>query len=233
MQNDSKATDPVDTNDIRVKAPKTNRNWAWGCIAVVVACVALFYALAFFSGYMPVSTLPVKELPNFNLFLEACKGSVQIWPPSGENPNPKFPAYSPDGKWYIVISATTYRDAEELMLYQMESNRLVGIYSFEKMDIQCWAKDSSGIYYTGGASGGFFDPFNLSQIDATPKKILIPCQNDLQEVSFWMKTYWGMRCAMPDSYGPIAALLPIILLLIGAALAVAAIIWIWQRWTQK
>lgn len=233
MQNDSKAADLADANDTRVKAPKTNWYWGWGCIAIVVTCVVLFYAADFFSGLMPVSTLPVKELPNFNLFLEACKGSVQIWPPSGENPNPKFPAHSPDGKWYIVISTATYRDGEEMRLYQAGSNRLVGIYSFEKMDIQCWAKDSNGIYYTGAVSGGFFDPFNFSQIDATPKKILIPCQNDLHDASFWIRTYWGMRCAMPDGYGPIAAWLPVLLLLIGVALVVVAIIWAWQRWTEK
>lgn len=229
MQDNTTATD----QDIGQTAKGSKANWGWGCIGVILACIASFYALAFFSGYMPVSTLPVKEVPTFNLFLEACKDSVQIWPPSGENLNPKFPVYSPDGKWYIVVDTATYRDAEELRLYQTASNGLVGIYSFEKMDIQCWAKDSSSIYYTGGASGGFFDPFNLSQIDNTPKKILIPCQNDLQAVSFWMKTYWGMRCAMPDSYGPIAAWLPVILLLIGAALAVAAIIWIWRRLTKK
>ena len=60
--------------------------------------------------------------------------------------SPKSPAYSPNGKWYIIMVPAVYRDAEELMLYETQPNWELGSYSFYRLSLACWAKDSSGVY---------------------------------------------------------------------------------------
>lgn len=155
------------------KIPKTNWKWGWGCIGVIVACVVIYFAVRFFGGYMPVSTLHVKELPTFASLLEVCGNATDKWPLSLQNPNRKFPAYSPDRKWYITVGSVTYRAAEEVRLYDAESNRIVGSYSFYRLSLACWAEDSRGVYLEDWIPGSLFD-FPVPTWYSNPKEILVP-----------------------------------------------------------
>lgn len=230
MQDHTTATD----QDIgqAAKVPRASQGWWYGCIGVVFACIVLYFAVRLSNGHIVLSTLPVKELPAVNL-REVCGNSMPLWPPVFENPNPKFPAYSPDEKWYVNLVTVNYPELEQLQLYKTESNQPLGSYSFYNVDIFCWANDSSGIYIEDSLPGSFFDFLGGSPWNSHLKEVLIPCQGNLHGVSIWMQSYWGMRCAMPDKYGPLATWLPFILLLIGGALVVVALVWIWRWLAQK
>lgn len=190
MQNNPRTTDHG--AEQMAKLPKMNRKL--GCIGLIVVCITLYLIIQSLNGRIPLSTLPVKEIPALDL-QQTCGDSALLWPPTGENPNPRFPAYSPNGKWYIIVGSAYYRSARELRLYDAKSNRMLGNYSYFRLIIYCWAKDSSGIYLVDSIPGsGGLDIFSTPGWESPPKKILTPCQGDLQGASIWIKAYWGIRC---------------------------------------
>ena len=68
------------------RASSKKWNWGYGCLGVIIACVVLYFAVRFFGGYMPVSTLRVKELPTWASLLEACGNSTDKWTIRYETP---------------------------------------------------------------------------------------------------------------------------------------------------
>ena len=155
------------------RASSKKWNWGYGCLGVIIVCVVLYFMARFFSGLMPVSNLRVKELPTWASLLEVCGNSTDEWPLGLQNPNRKFPAYSPDGKWYITIGSAAYRDAEELRLYDAQSNRIAGSYSFYRLSLACWAEDNGGVYLEDWIPGSLFD-FPVPTWYSNPKEILVP-----------------------------------------------------------
>lgn len=192
-------TDPANAKDPEAGLAQgkiRRRTILFGSVAsIIAACVGLVYAVLFFGGFLSVSTLPVVErVPAFVCASEP--NTSPLWPPTVDNPKPEFPVYSPDGEWYITLHHMAYRKAEELRFYASESDWLLGSYSFHNLYIYCWAEDSSGIYLADEMMEFWRFTLDLGNYiwHGPPKKILVPCQGNMNGVSMWMKAYWGVRC---------------------------------------
>jgi hypothetical protein len=157
---------------------KKKINWLWVAIGVVASCALLFYLARFFSGYVPLSTLPVeKKLEIEGGIMSVCNGR-SLLPPSLEGPDWPFPATSPNGQYYADVGKSSYRNATELRLYEVESNRLLGSYSFKMLYIYCWAEDSSGVYLQDWDRRGGGLLFSFPALDRAPyyspvKKVMV------------------------------------------------------------
>lgn len=168
------------------------KSWKWGCAGVVVICAVLAYGQWFFSGYVPVSILPVETHPELNVskYDTLCR----------ELPFPlPYPYSSLDGKYYVDKIRSRYRNAEVLRLFEAKTNRFLGSYSYHEVLVYCWANDSSGIYLadyvdTGGA--GLF--IGIPQLGpgggGDVKKVLVPCRGSLEGVPLLPRWFWGIRC---------------------------------------
>ena len=130
-------------------------------------------AYRFYSGYIPVSSFKgeIQEKTETEI-LEIC-GKQYTTYPGFEWP---FPFYSPNGEYYVNIVNSGFRNAEVLKLYRTDKKQPMGNYSYFKLTIYCWAKDSSGIYiadYDPGDSS-LFIPFNRGGKTSPIKKLLVP-----------------------------------------------------------
>lgn len=206
-------------------APK--KSWKWGCGGVIILCVTLAYTQWFFSGYVPVSTLPFRrEEP------DACdREAPPLWPRTIDAPDGLLPAFSPDGKYYIAISKAAYRDAEELRFYESSTNRFLGSYSYHELYVFCWGPDSSGVFLDDSVPECFGDVcFQWPPDVIDVKKVLIPCRGDLRGVSLLPRLYWEMRCALPGSeYSLFAVWFPLVVMVTGFAVGLRIILWVWRR----
>lgn len=116
--------------------------WVWILLALLVAVGAM----AFFAGRIPLSTLPVRKVPELEprLMGDVCGEPRQLFPvTTAEWP---FPVKSPDGRYYFDLDDVGYRNAKELRLFESATDRLVGTYSYRSMIVYCWAEDSNGIF---------------------------------------------------------------------------------------
>lgn len=231
---------------VNISSTARKRRWNWGYAGVIALCAVLAYAQWFLWGYVPVSTLPVREEPEVDL-QKVCVLSdekyavypneikyylLQIWPPSVHGQ--PIPAYSPDGRYYVEVTEHSRGDEivrQELRLFEAGSNRLLGSYSYFRLRVPCWAKDSSGVYLE------HYIPSARFVVDITPElagermKVLIPCRGSLGGVSLLPRLYWEMRCALPGSeYSPFAIWFPLVVLLLALAGAVRLVLWLWRHW---
>jgi len=168
--------------------PRRKISWKQGCAGAVVLCLGLAYALWFFGGYVPVLSLPVETHPELDL------SKSQICP---NRPSPLlFPYYSPDGKYYVNETQSWYRNAEVLSLYKASSNQYLGSFSYLQVLVDCWSKDSSGIYLEDYVSPGISDigpdigPVGGGDV----KKALISCQGSLANIPWLPRLYWELKC---------------------------------------
>ncbi|MDX1616110.1 MAG: hypothetical protein R3300_17495 [Candidatus Promineifilaceae bacterium] len=117
-------------------------SWLWTLLALVIVVIAV----AFFAGRIPLSTLPVQEVPELETRMkgDVCGDPGQLFPVTTvEWP---FPVQSPDGRYYFDLVDVDYRNAKELRIFESGTERLMGTYSYRSMIVYCWAEDSSGIY---------------------------------------------------------------------------------------
>lgn len=211
------------------RGSRTQRKWLGGCVGVIALCALLTYTLWFLWGYVPLSTLPVKKSE-----VDECDGE-RLWPPSGN-----LPADSPDSRYYLDVNKAEYRYAWEIRLYEKNTMRVMGSYSYHMLHIFCWAKDSSGIYLADfGRSGGIFNIFpNLPPGTGVieTKKVMVPCQSKLDGVSFVPRLYWEMRCAFPQPHGFVAVWLPLVvvaaLVVLTGWLGFKGVSHGWRRWIR-
>jgi len=166
--------------------PRRKISWKQGCAGAVVLCLGLVYALWFFGGYVPVTSLPIAS-PKLKLPFQVCPHLSFDMP---------FPYYSPDGRYYVTITQSHYRNAELLRLYTAGSNRFLGSYSYLEIAVDCWAEDSSGIYIQDYVQPSGFDiGLDIGPVGGGDvKKALVPCQSSLANVPWLPRLYWELNC---------------------------------------
>lgn len=136
---------------------------------------AIVFLFLYFWGYVSASSLRWVNMPELRYQMrnvcgephQLFPGSILEWP---------FPAFSPDGRYYVDIGDARLRRAQVLKLYQTDTKQLLGTYSYFKIRIFCWAPDSSGIYaedYIPGSST-LFIPFSGGGHTGPVKKLLVP-----------------------------------------------------------
>ncbi len=199
--------------------------WLSGCLGMIALCAGLSYAQWFFWGYVPLSTLPVVTFSPKPSIDEICLDPFAD--PSSHS------LYSPDGKYYIDVGSSPYRDAWEVRLFRASDHQLLGTHSYRFVSIGCWEKDNGGIYVLDEVPPSFFfphfPPFPKPGSTIAVRKLLIPCQSSLAGVSLLPRLYWEIRCALPGSeYSPFAIWFPLVLLLfgVGATVVVARRLWV-------
>ncbi|OGY16157.1 MAG: hypothetical protein A2785_01040 [Candidatus Chisholmbacteria bacterium RIFCSPHIGHO2_01_FULL_49_18] len=126
--------------------------------------------------YTPRSTLQWEEKQGKNPPLrELCQEPEQIFPPTSRQW--PFPAFSPDGKYYIDVADFKLGKKKILGVFKTDTQKEVGRYysAYSSLFIFCWAKDSSGIYVAdrdpGGTGFGIFSP--PGKIGPT-RKVIVP-----------------------------------------------------------
>ena len=200
------------------------RSWLLGCMGLIALCAGLAYAQWFFWGYVPLSTLPVAIYPERPLN-ELCPDRVH---PLG------LPYFSPDGKYYIDMDFSRYREAIVVSLYKTDNNQLLGTYSYRAytISINCWTQDSSGVYISNYGTSSMFTLFpQIRLIPREEKKMLVPCQGKLERVPLLPRLYWGIRCALTGSeHSPFATWFPLVVLLLGLGGMVMVIRKLWKKW---
>jgi hypothetical protein len=156
-------------------------------------CLGLAFALWFYWGYIPASSLPVEVHPELDL------SKSQLCP---KRPFPmRFPYYSPDGKYYVTDTQSWYRKAEVVSLYKAGSNQYLGSYSYLQILVDCWTNDSNGVYIEDYVTPGMTDigldigPFGGGDV----KKALVPCQSSLAKISLLLRLYWQFMCGIRAS----------------------------------
>lgn len=214
--------------------------WKAGCLAVALACAAIYYDYRLSEGEVPLSTLPVyatgekkwDDLVDIDVPL--------LWPPTFERPFPPLSnsgkVYSPDGLYYIQLVKSGWKNRSQLCLFQDVKNRALGCYSFHELIIYRWAEDSSGVYLSDHISGkgALFigEPSRPTYISPV-KKALVPCRGSLARVALLPRLYWEMRCAFPEPYSFAAIWLPLLVVIalvaVGSWLGIRVILWVWRR----
>jgi len=140
-------------------------------IILVVGGVILMFM--YYLGYIPVSSLKqeIQERTQVEI-LEICNSRHVRYP----GPDWPFPFVSSDGRYYADFRKSQFRRAEVLEIYQSNTRQRIGTYSYFRLNIYCWAPDSSGIYvadYVPGSSG-FFSFYDTPGRTGPVKKLLVP-----------------------------------------------------------
>ena len=115
-----------------------------------------------------------------NLLDKLCDGR-QLYPPYPTSPKGPwiwpFPAFSPDGKYYVDISRNNKSmNRKWIKMYKADTKKEIGRYfsKYKSLIISCWAKDSSGIYIKDyEPSVGIID-IGWSSKTGPVKKLLVP-----------------------------------------------------------
>ena len=107
-------------------------------------------------------------------FEDLCDGR-QLYPP--DTWKWPFPAFSPDGKYYVDISRNNKSmNRKWIKMYKADTKKEIGRYfsKYKSLIISCWAKDSSGIYIKDyEPSVGIID-IGWSSKFGPLKKLLVP-----------------------------------------------------------
>lgn len=142
-------------------------------ITGIIIVLLLVITLIFYWGYIPTSTLKSEvQQKTESEILDIC-GNRYTQYPGLDWP---FPLFSPDSKYYLDLNDTKFRQAKNLQLYNSNSNKLIGTYSYHDIAVYCWVPDSSGVYianYDRGDSSLFLI-FSRPGRTGSVKKILIP-----------------------------------------------------------
>ena len=131
--------------------------------------------LIFFWGLIPISTFSAVNMPELRgKMREICTEPDQLWPPTSLDW--LFPAFSPDGRYYVEVSDARLRSAKVLRMFQADNGELVGSYSHRSLIIYCWAEDSSGIYVSNRNPGeqSMLIPFSIGGGVGPVKKLIAP-----------------------------------------------------------
>ena len=131
--------------------------------------------------FLERSTLKWVIIPGvLRAYIELCDGR-QLYPPyptSSKGPWIwPFPAFSPDGKYYVDISRNNKSmNRKWIKMYKADTKKEIGRYfsKYKSLIISCWAKDSSGIYIKDyEPSVGIID-IGWSSKTGPVKKLLVP-----------------------------------------------------------
>lgn len=214
-------------------------SWKAGCLAVILACVAVYYGYRFSEGELPLSSLPVQATDVKPKESEIDYSSI-LWPPFGEQPYPPLSnsakVFSPDSQYYIQLVKFGWRNRRWVCLFESATHHRLGCYSFHDLIIYRWAEDSSGVYlsdYVPGKGALFIiEPSRPAYISPV-KKVLVPCRGSLAGVALLPRLYWEMRCAFLQPYSFAAIWLPLVVVMalvaVGGWLGVKVILWFWRR----
>jgi len=146
---------------------------------IVVPLILLAVGLGIWH-YRTRSTLNKEEVGRLHdLRDELCNGISRLYPlypPTSRDP---FPAYSPDGRYYVEVHRLWpwERSRRVIEMYEAESGDQVGRYvsSERSLFVYCWAEDSTGVFardHTLG-TGSIFIIFNRPSTDRPVTKLLV------------------------------------------------------------
>lgn len=147
------------TNDESTNWEKYRKWIIVGILAGVTITVGKFlgvpllsFGIKYYSGLVPVSSLPVEELPELDGQMAKICNPQQLSPPlSLDFP---FPVLSPNSQFYADLAYLEgSRKVAELRLYDAENDQLLGSYSYKELYVYCWADDSSGVYVADSIPG--------------------------------------------------------------------------------
>lgn len=211
--------------------------WKAGCLAVALACAAIYYGYRFSEGEVALSSLPMQTTEVKPTESQIDYSSI-LWPPFGEQPYPPLSdsakVFSPDSQYYIQLVKFGWRNRRWVCLFQSTTHLRLGCYSFHDLIIYRWAEDSSGVYLSDYVPGWvnvfiFYHPAYIGPV----KKALVPCRGSLAGVALLPRLYWEMRCAFPEPHSFVAIWLPLLVVItlvaVGGLLGIRVILWVWRR----
>lgn len=132
-------------------------------------------ALVFFWGFISSSSLKWITRPELKgQMREICGEPHQLYPPTSLDW--PFPAFSPDGRYYVGVGDARLRRAKELKIFWADTSQLIGKYSYFSLIVYCWAEDSTGIYVSDRDPGdsSLFIPFSRGGRIGPVKKLFVP-----------------------------------------------------------
>ena len=130
--------------------------------------------------YLQRSTLKWEIIPRMDNLLDKLCDGRQLYPPYPTSPKGPwiwpFPAYSPDGQFYVNVSNGNKMTTKWIKMYSTNAKKEIGKYysKYKSLFVMCWTKDSSGIYVRDHEpSVGFID-IGWASKTGPVKKLLVP-----------------------------------------------------------